>query len=126
MQLEAVAASLLVMSVPVAGTYPPAARWFTRAPGLVLALLIATLVAIAGLTCAALEIVQTRFAVASVAPVVQIGIVKLARGLFIRTQGREPVDVVFNFSPGLAADRFFAFVVGVGGIVPFLFLLAPR
>lgn len=120
------AAAIGIVAIPLLSTIPSAARWLTRRPGSVYALSATAGIAAVGFILVAGGIVEPRLAAAFAAPLAQLALVGLAFKLFVHTQGREPVDVAFNWSPGLLPDRLFALSVVLLGILPFAWLVAPR
>jgi hypothetical protein len=96
--------------------------------GLVVTALVFGGVAIGGLSLAAVhdfDPVSSGLAVALVSPAVHTLLFRLAHQCFTAAVGREPADVVNNFSPGLVPDRVFAFVV-VLGLVAATFIAAGQ
>jgi len=110
-----------VVALPVAASdpgiarrlvYPPAAPWMAVATASLAFLgLVLTTVA---------NIVEPRFAIAFCAPLLQLGLVHAAFRTFVRLCGRDPIDAAFNWRSGLGADRAYALLVTLGGILPFI------
>jgi len=126
LHIESVAAVLSVLLVPLSGMWPPAAKWLTSGRGRSFAMAAACASALVGLLCVASRLADSQLALALAAPLPQLAFLGLALQLFVRTQGREPDDVLLDPSPGLTPDGLFVLAVGVGSIAPFLVLLAPR
>ena len=118
----AAAAAIIFVIAPCAAIYPPAARRLARGRGFVWSLATAFIVALIAASLAAAGVIERRLAVMLSAPLLQLPILSGAFRTFVRTQGREPVDVAFNWSPGLQADRLFAIGVSLACILPFLYL----
>ncbi|HKR59374.1 MAG TPA: hypothetical protein VJS64_06535 [Pyrinomonadaceae bacterium] len=57
---------------------------------------------------------------ALLAPLPTLGYFRLCLKQFLKLVHREPVDVAYNWSPGLFKDRIFAFTF-LGGAFPILF-----
>src|ERR1043166_63158 len=58
---------------------------------------------------------------ALLAPLPTLGYFRVCLKQFLRFMHREPVDVAYNWSPGLFKDRVFAFAF-LGGAIPILFV----
>ena len=53
---------------------------------------------------------------ALLAPLPTVGYFRLCLNAFLNRVHREPVDVAYNWTPGLAKDRLFAFAFFFGGV----------
>jgi hypothetical protein len=124
MQWDSLTFALSVVTLPAAASYPPIARrivYFPAAPWIAFATaLLAVVAAVLGLA----RIVEPPLAIGLLAPLFQVRLVQLAFRTFVRIQHREPIDTAFNWSSGLAADRVYAFLVVLGGTLPFAAVLA--
>ena len=123
---QSIAAGTVIVVVPTLGTNPRVARFLVDGPGSRWAAYIAAGLAAVGAASSAGGAIHSRAGIVLAAPLLQLALLHVLYRFFRRVQGREPADVAFNWAAGLGADRLYALTLVIGGIVPFIFVLAPR
>ena len=118
----------LLLLMPALGTFPAVLRFFFRPFSIaVTALCICGIVALLSSLFWFDHRLADRQLIALIAPFYQLAIFLSGYFAFFRFLGREPVDVVFNFSDDLFWDRvFMIFSFLAAFMVPFYFLLPPQ
>jgi hypothetical protein len=119
-----IAISGLIVVVPAMGMAPNTGLWMLNSKATPKVLAVAVGIALAGVLLYAFGMLdQRRLLIAFFAPMVQFAFLRVSYTAFRSYAGRWPMDVVFNWSRGLFADRlFFILTTLVGLLVPALWM----
>jgi hypothetical protein len=124
-QLSPSILAALCCLVPVTTFHPLAAVSITRSQWSPFAFAICGCVALLGISLWWHDSINPpQAAIAFIAPICQMSMLRLGYGIFIRRLGRMPHDVYLNWTPGLFIDRAFTMAMFFSTLVPFVLLSA--
>jgi len=114
----------LMVPIPLLGSEPRVACLLCLQPqaGRVRAML--AVFAIGAAVLWGVGLIALNFFILLASPLYQLVLLTHLRRRFVRVHRREPIDVAFNWTPGLRHDRLFALFNALFGLfLPFLLLL---